>query len=81
MRPNVIDRIKNGEIGLILNTPTNRGAETDEARIRRQAVLHKVPIITTIAAAQAAVSGIVAQAKQGLGVRAIQDYYQTEVEA
>ncbi len=54
-RPNVIDRMKNGEIAMILNTPSGRGRRTDEGKIRSGAVTHRVTCITTLAGAQAAV--------------------------
>ena len=59
----------------MLNTPTHRGSSTDEARIRRETVIHGIPCITTIAAAAAAAQGIHAMIETGLGVRALQDYY------
>ena len=57
-RPNVVDYIKGDRIQLIINTP--RGADTffDEKAIRRSAVLQRIPMITTMAAARAAAEGI-----------------------
>ncbi len=54
-RPNVIDFMKNGEVSLVINTPSGKGARTDEGKIRAAAVTHGVTCITTLAAAQAAV--------------------------
>jgi carbamoyl-phosphate synthase large subunit len=54
-RPNIEDLIANGQVRLLINTPTRRGPTTDEGRIRALAVLHNVPLITTITAAEAAV--------------------------
>src|SRR5262249_41814634 len=54
-RPNLIDYMKNGQVDLVINTPSGRGARTDEGRIRAAAVAHGVTCITTLAAAQAAV--------------------------
>jgi carbamoyl-phosphate synthase large subunit len=45
-------------VDLILNTPWGRGARTDGYLIRRKALAHGVPCITTLAAASAAVQGI-----------------------
>ena len=53
--PNLIDYLKNDDVQLILNTPSGKGARTDEGRIRAAAVQHGVPCITTLAAAEAAV--------------------------
>jgi len=54
-RPNVADLITNGDVQLLINTPTGRGPATDEGKIRALAILHNVPLITTMAAAEAAV--------------------------
>jgi carbamoyl-phosphate synthase large subunit len=71
-RPNVVDLIKGDRIQLIINTP--RGPDTifDEKAIRRAAVLARVPTITTIAAAQAAVEGIAATQRHQISVHALQ---------
>ena len=50
-RPNLLDHLANGTIDLIVNTPSGKGARTDEGRIRASAVSHGVPCITTIAGA------------------------------
>jgi carbamoyl-phosphate synthase large subunit len=57
-RPNLLDHLANGGIALIVNTPSGKGARTDEGRIRAAAVSHGVPCITTIAAAKAALAAI-----------------------
>src|SRR5262249_21260331 len=57
-RPNLLDHLANGAIALIINTPSGRGARTDEGRIRAAAVSHAVPCITTIAGARAAVAAL-----------------------
>ncbi len=49
-RPNVLDYLANGKIDLIVNTPSGKGARTDEGRIRASAVSHGIPCITTLAA-------------------------------
>jgi len=59
-RPNIVDIMTNGEIQLLINTPTRRGPTTDEGKIRAAATLHKIPLITTITAARAAVAAIAA---------------------
>jgi carbamoyl-phosphate synthase large subunit len=73
-RPNMLDLVKNGQIALVINTPTGKGHHTDEARIRSAMVAHNIPCITTIAGAQAAAAGIESM-KSGYGVKALQDYY------
>ncbi len=74
-RPNAIDLIINKEIDLIINTPSGKGAKTDEGRIRSFAVTHGIHVVTSIAGAQAAVQGIEALQRKKLEVRALQDYH------
>jgi carbamoyl-phosphate synthase large subunit len=74
-RPNVADYIKNGKVQLIINTPTKKGPATDEGKIRAMSVLNKVPIVTTIAGANAAARAIEALKTQGWGVRPLQNYH------
>jgi carbamoyl-phosphate synthase large subunit len=74
-RPNLIDYMKNDQIALIINTPSGKGARTDEGKIRAAAVAHGVTCITTLAAAQAAVAACRALAEQELTVGALQDRY------
>ncbi len=74
-RPNVLDLIKNGEIQLVINTPAGKTPRADEVRIRTAAVQHKVPIMTTLAGASAAVLGIRAMRERGLSVKPLQEYH------
>jgi carbamoyl-phosphate synthase large subunit len=74
-RPNVLDLMANGQVQLVINTPTRKGGSTDEGRIRAQAVRANVPIITTIAGARAAVQAIQALRGGSWQVVAIQDYF------
>jgi carbamoyl-phosphate synthase large subunit len=74
-RPNILDKIANGEIQLILNTPTRIGAHTDEGRIRAMAVRAGVPMITTITGARAAVEAIAALRAGAWSVAALQDAF------
>jgi carbamoyl-phosphate synthase large subunit len=74
-RPTVLDLIANGEIHLIINTPTRKGGKTDEGRIRATAVRAGIPMITTISAAKATVEAIAALRAGAWTVTAIQDYF------
>ncbi|HET6251201.1 MAG TPA: carbamoyl-phosphate synthase large subunit [Tepidisphaeraceae bacterium] len=74
-RPNIRDLIKNGKVQLIINTPTKKGPQTDEGKIRALAVLNKVPIVTTITGANAVARAIQAIQKQDWGVRPLQAYF------
>jgi carbamoyl-phosphate synthase large subunit len=74
-RPNILDKISNREIDLILNTATRKGAQTDEGRIRAMAVRNAVPMITTITGAKATVNSIAALRAGSWSVAAVQDYF------
>ncbi len=74
-RPNLLDLLKNEQIALVINTPSGKGARTDEGKIRAAAVMHRVTCITTLPAAQAAVEACQALKQRELTVRAIQDWY------
>jgi carbamoyl-phosphate synthase large subunit len=74
-RPNLIDLMKNGQVALIINTPSGKGARTDEGKIRSAAVAHGVTCITTLAAAHAAVEACRAMRQGELTVSALQDRF------
>jgi carbamoyl-phosphate synthase large subunit len=74
-RPNVVDLIKGDRIQLIINTPRGQDTFFDEKAIRRAAVLARIPTITTIAAAQAAVEGIAATQRHHTTVYALQQLH------
>jgi carbamoyl-phosphate synthase large subunit len=74
-RPNIADEIVNRKVDLVVNTPLGRESFFDDRTVRRAAMMHQVPCITTLTGAAAAVSAIRALREQGLGVRALQDYY------
>jgi len=74
-RPNVVDAMINGEVAWIINTPFGPDAKADERRIRRTAVERGLPMMTTLAAAKAAVLGIRAMRTSQLAVRSIQEYH------
>jgi carbamoyl-phosphate synthase large subunit len=74
-RPNLVDYMKNGQVDLVINTPSGKGARTDEGKIRAAAVAHGVTCITTLAAAHAAVEACRALREQPLTVSALQDRF------
>jgi carbamoyl-phosphate synthase large subunit len=74
-RPNLLDHMKNGEVVLIINTPSGRGRQTDEGRIRAAAVASRVTCITTLAAAQMAVTACRALRQQDLTVKSLQERF------
>ncbi len=54
-RPHVVDRIKNNEFSLIINTTSGKQSLRDSYTIRHEAIFHKVTYFTTLAGAKAAV--------------------------
>jgi carbamoyl-phosphate synthase large subunit len=74
-RPNIADEIVNRTVDLVINTPLGRESFFDDRTVRRAAMMHEVPCITTLTGAAAAVSAIRAMREHGVGVRALQDYY------
>ncbi len=75
-RPNVVDLIRNGSLGLIINTPLGRASHFDEKAIRRAAVKHSVSCVTTLSAAAALVNGIRAQRDKGIQIASLQELHQ-----
>ena len=57
-RPNIADQIANGEIQLIINTPAGKTSSHDDSYIRKSAIKHRIPYMTTMAAAKASAEGI-----------------------
>ena len=74
-RPNIADEIVNRKVDLVINTPLGRESFFDDRAVRRAAMMHEVPCITTLTGAAATVSAIRAMREHGVGVRALQDYY------
>ncbi|MDG5815245.1 carbamoyl-phosphate synthase large subunit [Chitinispirillales bacterium ANBcel5] len=77
-RPNILDMITNGEIQLIINTPVGKTSQYDDSYIRKAAVKHKIPYITTLAAAHAAVNGISERKNKVVNARSLQEYQNRE---
>jgi carbamoyl-phosphate synthase large subunit len=75
-RPNIVDHIKRGEIALVINTPLGRASHFDEQAIRRAALQHNVPCVTTMTGAQAIVEAIGSQGTNGaVKVRSLQELH------
>ena len=74
-RPNVVDKIKNGEIQIVINTPLGSESRFDEYAIGWSAVQNKIPFITTLSAASSFAEGI-ENIKEGKAeVKSLQEYY------
>ena len=74
-RPHVGDEILNNKIQLVINTPLGRESFFDDRTVRRIAMMHSVPSITTLTGAAAAVNAIKALRTEGLTVRSLQEYH------
>ena len=75
-RPNIADKIANGEIQLIINTPAGKSSVHDDSYIRKAAIKHRVPYITTMAAAKASAEGIRAiKQNTHFGVKSLQEHH------
>ncbi len=74
-RPHVVDRMINGDIDWIINTPMGVESKSDERAIRRTALERGLPTMTTLAAARAAILGIRAMRKGTATVRSLQEYH------
>ncbi len=75
--PNLIDYLKNDEVSLIINTPSGKGARTDEGRIRAAAVQFGVPCITTLSAGKIAVEAMMVAREKEMGVLSLQERFAT----
>ena len=74
-RPNLLDLMANDEIHYIFNTPSGKGARTDEGKIRAAAVANGVPCVTTLPGCVAVVQAVDALSKDPVAhVRALQDW-------
>lgn len=79
-RPNVVDRIKDQDIDLVINTPIGKMTRDDAYYIRQATVRYHVPTVTTVSAAKAAIKGLLyVKEKKELSVKPVQEYYR-EVE-
>ncbi len=74
-RPDIVDAIKNGEIQLIVNTPSGKESKDDDSYIRKAAIEYKILNITTTAAALAAARGIAARRKGKSKIKSLQAYH------
>jgi carbamoyl-phosphate synthase large subunit len=71
-RPNIVDRLKNGDIAMVLNTTEGTQAIADSREIRAVALYDKIPYFTTAAGSIAAVAAIKSREEGEVGVRSLQ---------
>jgi carbamoyl-phosphate synthase large subunit len=72
-RPNIVDGIVSGEVGLLINTPLGKKSQYDDYAMRRAAITHNIPYLTTMSAANAACDALIALRSRTLNVQALQD--------
>jgi carbamoyl-phosphate synthase large subunit len=75
-RPNPADLIVSGDVGLLINTPLGKLTQRDDYYIRRAALQHRVPYMTTMSAASAACDAVLALKSRRGGVRCLQEWYE-----
>jgi len=75
-RPNAVDLIKAGTVQLVIYTAAGAGSFNDEKAIRRTAVFYRVPCITTLSAAKAAVEAVASRLRDPIRVWSLQDIHQ-----
>lgn len=71
----IVDEINEDKIALVINTPSGKKEAHDDSYIRKAAVKARVPYITTIAAAKAALAGIKAAQEKKFDVKSLQDFH------
>ena len=74
-RPNIVDLLMNGNIQLVINTPSGKLSQYDDSYIRKAAIKYKVPYITTLAAAMATAKGISAHSQGKSTLKSLQSYH------
>jgi carbamoyl-phosphate synthase large subunit len=75
LRPHIVDKMKNGEVALVINTPEGRSARMDSYSIRRTAVTMGIPYFTTMAAASAVAEAIRSLRQREMAIRPLQEYH------
>jgi carbamoyl-phosphate synthase large subunit len=73
--PTALDLISAGRVQLVVNSPRGRGARADGAYIRRAANLHRIPCLTTAAAAVAAAESTAERSQHDIRVRSLQEIH------
>jgi carbamoyl-phosphate synthase large subunit len=73
--PTALDLIAAGKVQLVVNSPRGRGARADGAYIRTAANVHRIPCLTTAAAAVAAAESSIDRARHDVRVRTLQEYH------
>ena len=77
-RPNAVDLLKGGGVQLAIYTTTGAPAFFDEKAIRRNAVTYRVPCITTMSGARAAVDAVAAKQRDPIRVWSLQEIHEAK---
>jgi carbamoyl-phosphate synthase large subunit len=72
-RPHIVDGIVSGEVDLLINTPLGKKSQYDDYAMRRAAITHRIPYLTTMSAASAACDALIALRSRAHRVQALQD--------
>jgi carbamoyl-phosphate synthase large subunit len=72
-RPHIVDGIVSGDVDVLINTPLGKKSQYDDYAMRRAAITHGVPYLTTMSAASAACDALIALRSRAHTVRALQD--------
>jgi carbamoyl-phosphate synthase large subunit len=73
--PNVQDYMAEGKVQLIINTPSSAVSRKDEVKIRSEAILRGIPIITTKWGALPTIAAMDYINKRGWSVTSLQEYF------
>ena len=68
--------MKNKDMALVINTPSGKNPREDEVKIRTAAMQNRIPIVTTLRGADAALQAIKSLQGSEVQVRALQEYHQ-----
>ena len=71
--PNIVDHIINGDIVLLINTPLGKKSQFDDYAMRRAAITHKLPYLTTMSATSAACDAVIALKSEQRTVLSVQE--------
>jgi carbamoyl-phosphate synthase large subunit len=74
-RPHLVDAMNNGDVQLVINTPSGKYSADDDSYIRKEAIRKKIPYITTTAAALATARGIAAHKQGKHELKSLQEYH------
>ena len=74
-RPNAVDLLKAGSLKLVIYTTTGGHSFSDEQQIRRSSVAYRVPCITTMSGARAAVQAIASRRQDPIRVWSLQEIH------